>query len=171
MDENKPSENNDGEVINVKVTSPEEAAETNNEPTASFIPTVEAAGDPPADEAQQTPASDQPVPAADIDTSEHTEHNTTHPEAQAPVPRSSSPLAAIIAAVVVAVGLAGLTVFAYMKQQESNKPVPAADNSSAQQETPTQEVDTTDQEIDEALKASDEADFSESELSDESLGL
>jgi hypothetical protein len=168
MDENKPAENNDGDVINVKVIPPEEASETSIQP-ASLIPTVEAAGDPPADQPSPTPEPEQTPEEASPPEPTGEENEAVQPTTQPAAPKSSAPIAAIVAAVVVAIGLAVITVVAYMKQQDSNKPAPAAN--STQQDTTAEDLDAATQEIDEALKASDDADFSESELSDQNLGL
>lgn len=87
--------------------------------------------------------------------------------------KSSGPIAAIVAAIVVALGLAAVTVYAYMKMQNESKPTSSQlEDSNKQTETPVSEdVDNATKDVDEAINATDQSGFDEAELSDESLGL
>lgn len=136
--------------------APAPSAEADKPPENPIIPTVS------ADESQQTPvapkqpAHDGKLPAPAIPTGH----------------KAGGPIIAIVSAVVVALGLAAITVFAYMKTQQTE--TPASQQSTSAGETtpaPTEEVDQAAKEVDEAINAADEADLNEAELTDESLGL
>lgn len=136
-----------------------------------IIPTVEAAGDPPIQE--EAPPADSPMaePAQNNFPAE-----TTSADAAAPAPmeaphKAGAPIAAITAAILVALGLAAVTVYAYMKSQNENKPAATTTTQSASQ-TAASEVDKTTKEIDNTLSSTSEAtDFPANEISDQSLGL
>lgn len=87
-----------------------------------------------------------------------------------------APKAVISVAVVVAIGLIGLSVFAYMKTQDES-PTAGTDITTHQDgdnhETPATvgDVNAATTQVDEALKSTDETDFSENELTDQSLGI
>ncbi len=91
--------------------------------------------------------------------------------------KRSAPVAAIIIAIIVAVGLAGMVVFAYMQNKDSGdiKRSDTPANSQAVVEKPqasVSDVDSTTQEIDSGLQKADDAkDFSATDFSDASLGL
>jgi uncharacterized protein HemX len=168
--ENNPVENpTPGRVIDVQVHE-------------QFIPTVEAAGDPPEDQTvpvTETPAlSEEPSePSPEMPTEEAHEPDTKPPHDEHPAPaahKPGAPVVAIIAAVLVAIGLIAVTVYAYQKSQDGNKTdkysLPST-NSETQADTATKEVDDVSKAVDSASNSADETDFSESELTDQNLGL
>ncbi len=80
---------------------------------------------------------------------------------------------AIVVAVVVAIGLAGLVIFAYMQSQNSDT-IERSDTQTLTEKplASVTDVDTASQEIDSELqKADDEADFAATDLEDDTLGL
>lgn len=89
-------------------------------------------------------------------------------------PKRGAPVITIVVAIIVALGLAGLAVFAYMKTNEtkktpeSNQPVSPA----AAENVTTQDVEEVDSQTEADLNSVDEAtDFPETDLSDQSLEL
>jgi uncharacterized protein HemX len=85
--------------------------------------------------------------------------------------KSGAPIAAIIVAILVALGLVGVTVYAYM---QSNKKTPATTTTTQQttDKATTQDVDQASKDVDDSLKSLDaNKDFPESDLSDQSLKL
>ncbi|MBA3758251.1 hypothetical protein H0X10_01295 [Candidatus Saccharibacteria bacterium] len=160
-----------GRVIDVQIPQ--------DEPAEPIVPIVEAAGDPPetsdATESLAPVAVDETPVEKSADNQSVSEDKTRHEEAHpATVHKAGTPIVAIIAAVIVAVGLIGVTVFAYMKNQDGSKTdkysLPGV-SSQNQADTTGNEVDDTSKDVDNALKSADEADFPESELTDQSLGL
>lgn len=104
----------------------------------------------------------------------------TKPEDPAPEPEPSStktssatnkrPLAMVVVVLLVGLSLAGLSVFAYM--MTNNNTDETAANSSATSSQTAPAVTEVTEDIDQALEALDpDAEFSETELSDETLGL
>lgn len=86
-----------------------------------------------------------------------------------PAPKTRAPIGAIILAVIVAGGLAVLTVYAY---RQTNQPVTEDIPTETTQAVEGSEVDSTSAEIEQSISELDDAeDFTESELSDSSLGL
>lgn len=88
-------------------------------------------------------------------------------------PKAKAPIFAIITAILVAGALIGLTVFAFLKYQDSPTPSPSpttteqADNEA----TPT-DVDQTTEDIDQELNnLNDDQDFDSNAISDETLDL
>lgn len=98
---------------------------------------------------------------------------TPHQETQ-PVklpPRARAPIAAIVVAIFVSVGLIGLTIFAYNRQQAGDSPVANTTEESSTSET-SQTVQDSTESIDETLNSLDDTtDFSETDLSDQTLNL
>jgi uncharacterized protein HemX len=113
----------------------------------------------PVDSPHDTPADDYPQPPP------HIEHKS-HP-----------PIVAIIVAVVIALALVGVTVFAYMSSKNDTKHEGddhemTEQQSSQQSAATTTDVDDTSKEVDSTLGSVDEnKDFPESELTDQALGL
>ncbi len=91
------------------------------------------------------------------------------------MPHTGAPIVAIVIAVVVAAGLAGLVIFSYIKARNSDAIKRTDSNSQTVVEKPqasVSDVDTTTEEVDKALEqADDSTDFSETQLSDTTLGL
>lgn len=87
-----------------------------------------------------------------------------------------TPVVAIVVALIIALGLAGLTVFAYMKNKNSVKPEYDATTQqpTVAKTTPatTSDVDATTKEVDTTLQEIDNAeDFADASLTDATLGL
>lgn len=87
-----------------------------------------------------------------------------------------TPVVAIVIALVIALGLAGLTVFAYMKNKDSVKPESDATTQqpTVAKTTPatTGDVDTATKEVDTTLQEVDNTeDFADTTLTDAALGL
>jgi uncharacterized protein HemX len=151
-----------------------------------IVPIVEAAGDPPADEEVKEEAS-QPTETADAEETPAETTDAAKPEASEkaeeknpfavpdmPHKKTGTPIAAIAIAILVAVGLAGVTVYAYMKtQNETKSPYETGSQQTEQPASVTPaDVDSTSKEIDDAVNSIDDSkDLPENELSDQSLGL
>lgn len=157
MDDNtiKPNETtNSDQIIEVKTPT-----------DTPLIPTVEADGDPPVNN------QDNPV--------ESTPSLPEQPANEAPAPqmppaphKASAPVAAIVAAILVAIGLAAVTVYAYQKTQNDSKAAKTNTSTQTELKSTAKEVDQTAKEIDSTLTTTDDAkDFPESEITDQSLGL
>lgn len=165
-----PSPINDVQVAPAPVEPPAEASAEHRQP---LIPEVQAAGD---------PSVNEPAPAPNNQTPPAPGPDETSPSAAAPEPthdhhqhKSGGPIVAIIAAVLVAAGLAVITVYAYMKTiQKDEKPATsqtAEDATRNEKEETGAEIDQTTKDIDGAIESSEEADFPEEELSDQNLSL
>ena len=152
----KPNETtNPGQIIEVKTPI-----------DTPLIPTVEAAGEPPVIN-QET--SMEPTPSV----SEQQPVSEAPPQMPPAPHKASAPIAAIVAAILVAIGLAAVTVYAYKKTQNDSKPAITNKNTTQTEVKSTaQEVDQTVKEIDSTLTTTDDAkDFPDSEITDQSLGL
>ncbi len=116
-----------------------------------------------------SPATPPSVPAGFV-----TPPVTDHPPSQ-PTPTISQqktrsmPLVAVVVAIVIALGLIGLAVFAYFR----HKDMPAGEHHHmSSTEVTTNDVDNTGKDVDNALSsANDNKDLPESDLSDQALGL
>lgn len=126
-----------------------------------------------ADAPAETPsAEDQPQ------SSEQNDEKPAVPEhPQMPHKSSGAPVAAIVIAIIVALALCGLVVFAFFKAKNDTKLGGDTSSSNSQttvtkpQASPT-DVDQTTSSIDQSLNsANDATDFSASDISDQSLGL
>lgn len=158
-DDNQPVQTeNPSQVIDVK--TPDETP---------IIPTVEAAGDPPAGEEAPVPVQQTaPEPASSPEQPADIQTPADVPE---PPHKAGAPIAAIIAAILVAIGLAAVTVYAYMKTQEDGKKTTST-STQTDSSNAANEVDQTTKEIDSTLNSTSEAtDFPEAEITDQSLGL
>lgn len=137
---------------------------------------VEVAQAPAAEEETSSSSTDQ-EPTSTPETGADGGDKDKASEVQTPAPlqpivhKSGAPVFAIVAAVLVAIGLAGVTVYAYMQTQKK----PAADTTQTTTEDKSaddaKELDETSKDVDEALEASEEADFPENELTDQNLNL
>lgn len=137
---------------------------------------VEVAQAPAAEEETSSSSTDQ-EPTSTPETAADGGDKDKAPEVQTPAPlqpivhKSGAPVFAIVAAILVAIGLAGVTVYAYMQTQKK----PAADTTQTTTEDKSaddaKELDDTSKDVDEALEASEEADFPENELTDQNLNL
>lgn len=118
---------------------------------------------------QETPAASEPQTDGG-DKDKDTEVKTPAP-IQPVIHKSGAPVFAIVAAVLVAIGLAGITVYAYMQTQKkpaTDTSQTATDDSKADD---AKELDETAKDVDKALEASEEADFPENEMTDQNLNL
>ncbi len=123
---------------------------------------------------QPASATSSQVPDTDLPAAMTHEASATPPQKHA---KSGAPMFAIVIAVIVALGLAGAVVFAYMKNKD-NGDIKRDDSASSSQtvvekpQASASDVDSTSKEIDSSLeKADDTKDFSTTELSDSTLGL
>ena len=89
--------------------------------------------------------------------------------------KGHKPIVPIIIAVVVALALGAVTVFAYLKTQSHTKSGGDATTTHTESQTPagatTEDVDAADKAVDAAAGTSDATDMPESDLSDTTLGL
>lgn len=90
----------------------------------------------------------------------------------APVPpKTRAPVVAIVVAVLVSGALIGLTAFAYFNNQKAAEQ-PAPESNAAVTPATADDVDDTTESIDEAInELDDNADFNETDVSDETLTL
>ena len=101
-----------------------------------------------------------------------TSGNAAGPDMTLPKNEHKAPVGAIIFAIIIAIGLAVLTVMAYQKTKSSTESQSDTTSESQQETTPEAEVDSTEQAVDSDINAvDDEQDFNSSDLSDESLNL
>lgn len=103
--------------------------------------------------------------------------SSTAPAAQ-PEPivhhKSGSPVAAIVAAVLVAIGLAAVTVYAYMQSQadqKSDTSQSASSDQQTQQGDTAKDLDDTTTELDAAVKDTEEQTMPASDVEDKNLNL
>lgn len=176
MEENNPQTPNDssqaGQVMDVKVTpapvdSVEATGSNETAPTAQPVAVTE--------DSIPGPASQNSEQQAQPESSSTSEPPSNLPAPAAPSGhKAAAPLMAIIAAILVALGLAAVTVYAYMKSQDEAPKSTETSQTETQDSVPaatSADVDQASGEVDEALNASEEADFPDSELTDQSLGL
>lgn len=165
------------------VTPPEAQAEpvpSPVEPAQPATPPVDSVATP-EDNPEPTPkptpeptVSDAPVAAPEPVPSAAPEHSLLSAQASH---KSDKPIAVIIVAVLVAMSLIAVTVFAYMKTQndthpEANHTTTSPGGTHQQAAVTPNDVDTTSKEVDQTLSSLDDAkDFPDTELSDQALGL
>lgn len=160
-----------------------ETADSNDTNVAPEPAPEPAATDPTADAGSEHAANTDVADQADKSTS-HDRVATTpvatesNPLAIPPVlpPKSGKPILVIAVAVIVAIGLAGLVVFTFMKTKSDTGNSRPNNSSGAAPTTKPQaspaDVDATTQEIEGSLnKIDDSKDFSSTDLGDKSLGL
>jgi hypothetical protein len=137
-------------------------------PTAAEVTEQPAA---PAEETNQAEitANDNPTPAtAD---SQPTENNPLAIDSAAHTHKSNVPVAAIALAVLIAIVLIGITVFAYIRTKNDGAATTTKTNL-VQPKVTTQDVDQTSTEIDGTVnKVDDTKDFAGEDLTDKALGL
>lgn len=160
----------------------ESSAPVEEEP--AFIPAAEETT-PPAAPVDTPPPGKKPSiieQAAAEDAQAADKHSEAHDPHQqmlaAHASKKGRPVAVIVVAVLVALIMAGLTVFAYMKTKNSTKPTgdqssqqPTASEKTQTQGATTADVDSVSKEVDNAAAANETADIPESDLTDQSLGL
>jgi uncharacterized protein HemX len=154
----------------VASSQPPAVAEPLPAPTTPTVP------EPPAPETSRPGLSPDLLAQAQAETAKPADHDPTHPK----VPKKRGPTVAIIVAVVVALGLAGVAVYAY-QQSQSDKPAHDANHMSQDesstapsntQPATTSDVDAATKDLDSAIGATSEAqEIPESGLSESSLGL
>jgi uncharacterized protein HemX len=129
--------------------------ETNNEPTPNVNANAVMDIQPP----QATPSTSNP------------QSSETEPVTPANPKKSRPPIMVIIIAIIVALTMAGLTVFVYLKTKDTPS-LKQASKQSQQDKATSADVESATQSIDESMKSVDEAsDFNDTELSDSNLGL
>jgi len=127
------------------------------------VPTEVTNATPPEDHSPEPPAKDEPKNKDDV-----------HPLLAAHAQKKHGPVVPIVTAVVIALALIGVTVFAFLKTKDSSNST--GDHPATHQETTTpatsSDVDNASQQVDEALAAVDDTkDFADSQLTDQTLGL
>lgn len=160
-----------------------ETTEDNASPTTTVVrpvmdiqpPTSSAVSAPPApapvaeQEAEEPEAPAPLSPGTSVVPPPDTPAPIEAPPSLPPPKANHSVLIAVIVAILVAVVLAGLAVFAYLKDREI-KTTPATSQTVTPKVT-TGEVDQTTKAIDEDLSSATEKDFDANDLSDSALGL
>lgn len=140
--------------------APAEVPVSEETPPTDPAPITENSDSPPVSES----TADTSAPGADNPMAiDHTQQPVAHK-------KSGAPMAAIIVAIVIAITLAALTVFAYMKSKSDTK-ITSKSAPTAAAALTAADVDQAGQEMDATLqKADDTKDFA-NELNDASLGL
>lgn len=168
--ESQPAAEVEQSSVPVATNDVQPAEEEKSETAADESPGVQQAPpeETPADAGATTP--EVAAPADDASSPPQTPVPTTAQNGD----KHHSPYGAVVAAVVIAVLLAGLTVFAYLKT--SGNKTATGTNKSSTQAVPapvtSNEVDQTNSQIDDAMKsANDTEDFGSTDLSDSALGL
>ncbi len=127
----------------------------------------------PSSQLNDTPQSEPG--AASTTSQDHPASENSVPPATPPKTKHPRPKGAVIAAIVIFLLLAGLSVFAYMKTKNKTESVadkPAATTPAVQSAVTPQDVDKTNEELDKSLNnASDASDINQTDLSDRALGL
>ena len=145
------------------VTPPEDevTVEATQPETAPAAVAPEEATTPVPDAPQTTPSGEAPQAAA----------------VKAPKSKSQAPIGVVVSAIIVALSLAALTVFVFLRsdmpKQTTTQNKTTTPTANPQAETlKAMEVDATATELNKSLDdASDSSDFNEAELNDASLGL
>lgn len=156
----------DGEAIKVSVETSSTPAiveaetslttEPNTKDSSEVTPTLDVVGEtPPVSPPNDNPLAANPLP---------------------PAKKSGAPKAAIIVAIIIALALAGVTVFAFTRGSKKKTTTSAPTTSTAATQAAVKvtgtDVDKTSQGLDDTLKKADDTkDFSSTELTDQSLGL
>jgi uncharacterized protein HemX len=169
-----------------RVQQPASAAPPAAPDAVEFEPTplpAEAKPDPAPEPASQpapaTPEAVAPVaptpPAVDQPAAPHDPHQQM---LAAHASKKGAPVVVIVVAIIIALGMAGLTVFAFMKTKDSTKPsgdqshqeMSSSDNSATKAAT-TADVDEASKAVDSAIASDEATNLPESDLSDQTLGL
>lgn len=167
--QNAENQNGENQIVDVTPAPASEAEQPQAAPEVTEAPASEAAPEP---EAQSTGADTAATPVKPDAQPEPPKDGNLPAPAVPAGHKAGGPIAAVIAAIVVAVGLAAVTVYAYFKTQNDNKPSTSETAPAAQAEpSAADEVDDTTKEVDQAIEDADGSEFDEAELSDESLGL
>lgn len=86
--------------------------------------------------------------------------------------KSGRPIGAIVAAIVIALLLAGLTIMVYLKTKNSIKPIGNNSGQNSEQAATPADVDDATEALNQTLDSvKDDQDFNENDLSDTNLGL
>lgn len=123
-----------------------------------------------------SPLAEPPVEPSPTPPSGHDDHQPPHSDTPAAMPHhSKTPVAAIVVAIIIALLLAGLTVYVYLKTKKDT-PVPDDTPTTSQQSsTPkatTSDVDQANSDLDASLKEAEASeDVGSNDLSDTTLGL
>ncbi len=161
----KPPSSSDASAVDVRV---ETGASTETAPVVTEEPVT--AADTISDESE-APVGDA-TPTKGTEPDPKSEPGNDNPMAIPPAPAGThkgAPKAAIVVAVIIALALAALTVFAYMKTKNDSK---QSVNDRASSSVTASDVDQASKDLDTSLnKADDTKDFPESDLTDQNLGL
>ncbi|CAN5680412.1 hypothetical protein BH23PAT1_BH23PAT1_3270 [soil metagenome] len=171
---NKPTQPNNGQFMDVQPPKPESREPVGAPPVSDTPAPAPATPNPITDDSQPSAQSPQiepadtkadgPVePVSDVSPLAISEHVSAKKSHKSRLP--------VIVAIVVALGLAGLGVFAYMQSQNSDN-LPLAPAAVQEEPTAEEELDQAVKEVDQAIEATDgAADFPEEDLSDPTLGF
>lgn len=175
----KPATPTAQSVVPVSLATPEEAPLATPPPVEDEQPTAPAGE---VTDPEPTPDTTEPVEPDTLTADPAPAEAPAEPNPMAITPRTvtshhTAPVGAIIAAIVVAVALAGVSVLAYTKSQKPAASKPAAQTQAAATPASAAPVSGNDvqqesQTIDQSLQSLDDAnDFSQTSVSDASLGL
>ncbi len=157
----------------INVSSEPQADQAPPEPTVEDKPLIDTSSEP----EQPTAPVDAPDPEPK-DSESKPEPTSDNPMAINQPPahkKSGAPKAIIAIAIIIAIGLASLVVFSYLKTRDKAKEIATSTQSSnptASEAVTVAEIDQVSKETDESLnKIDDNADFPVNDLTDPSLGL
>lgn len=178
MDSNNNNEQNSANGPNAPVMDiqpPTPKPQDDSTPSLATEPTASPEVSP-TNTATSDVTSPEPAPDPIADASSGANYLTpeTHPtQAVAPTPKKhGAPKAAVAIAIIIALVLAGVTVFAYLKTKNNTPAGNQQTQESTEAPVTTQEVDDTSSEVEEAIDATnDAADLDSNEVSDTNLGL
>lgn len=174
MDETQQTQPTAGQVMDIApASSSRQQPSLRPAPTSPEAPSVSVSSESSSPSPQEPNMAPAATEAPEL-VSEADNHNDAPAEQGPPTPaaakpRHKLPIATIVIAVVVALSLASTAVFAYLQQDD--KPVVQAPTPQASQVNQGT-VDDVQKEIDNSLNGlSDDTDFNETDLSDDTLGL
>lgn len=143
-------------------TEPIEAPAETEEPLSNETGSIPAVETPPENQEQATPTTPADNPPASPLVATAKDGQESH----------KGPIGAVIAAVAIAVLLAGLTVTAYLQGKDNKAATNKANTVSQPANISGTDVDQTTTQVDESLTGADDAqDFGTTDLSDSALGL
>lgn len=117
------------------------------------------------------PPVESPVETRDTDASPAASQQAVAPLLPAHA-KSGRPIGVIVAAIVIALLLAGLTIMVYLKTKNSIKPISNNSGQNSEQVATPADVDDATEALNQTLDSvKDDQDFNENDLSDTNLGL
>ena len=171
MDTNPPKNQDDVNATDPASSQPAGPPAVSNPPVGAEITPAQPAAAPetvaPAEPPVESPAEPVSSPPAPAETASAAP--AAVPASVKPAHSSNKPMGAIVAAIVIALLLAGLSIFAYLKTRNAVQPISGTNRSSGTPATP-QDADKTSEELDKTLGTIDNQDMG-SDLSDSAIGL